>query len=126
MAPQCQSRADTWHKESWRLPIYLRQKPALMLPDSVPVHSPLSSETHLCLVDLARQVRCPSPIRVVGNHHPPVCLLDPCLGERRLPESEDLRSLLLVHLGLEAALHPLSTGCAAGSGAEEASCDAAG
>lgn len=44
--------------------------------------------THLGLIDLARQVRRASAVRVVGNHHAPVCVLDARLGQGRFSASE--------------------------------------
>lgn len=68
----------------------------------------ISKATHLSFVDLASQVRRTAPVRVIGNHHPPVSLFDPRLCQGRLSQPQDLSRLFPVHLGLEAAFHPLA------------------
>lgn len=54
------------------------------------------------------QIGSTTTIRVVGDHHPPVSLLDFGLGQGGLPQTEDLGCFLLVHLGVESAFDPFA------------------
>lgn len=58
--------------------IFTVQTPAPIFPSSSPPSTPLPQllQNLLRLVDLARQIRAPSPIRMVQQHHLPVSFPD--------------------------------------------------